>query len=287
MYRTRKEMLQQWSQEGGKPTKSDWFKKSGATGVFNVAATKDSWLASTVQQVLSTVPGPTGSKIMVTERPGRSVKSNMCTANPFPRATCGRLLCPETRRGEECRDRCYRESVGYAARCRRCCATQLAQGTAEDDVKHQVYLGESSRSLPTRIESHVRDYVQDMKKKERKSTVEGDDRRRRRGSDDDDEDEEESTATVSSWMADHTRDCHNGVISSDPLDDYEFVSTGSLNKPLHRQVDENLRITRAENTAKLKIGRTVWKVGLPLLNRKHEYWAPRTMKFSFSNYNRE
>ena len=42
MYRTRKEMVHQWSQEGGKPTKSDWFKKSGATGVFNVAATKDS-----------------------------------------------------------------------------------------------------------------------------------------------------------------------------------------------------------------------------------------------------
>ena len=134
-------------------------------GVFNVAATKDFWLASTVQQVLSTVPGPTGSKIMVTERPGRSVKSNICTANPFPRATCDRLLCPEARRGEECNDRCYRESVGYAARCRRCCAVQLAQGTAEEEVKHQVYLGESSRSLPTRLESHIRDYVQDMKKK--------------------------------------------------------------------------------------------------------------------------
>ena len=66
--------------------------------VFNVAATKNSWLASTLQQV----PGPTGSKILVTERPGRSVRANMCTANHFPRATCGRLLCPEARRGEEC-----------------------------------------------------------------------------------------------------------------------------------------------------------------------------------------
>ena len=54
MYRDRLEMVQQWQQEGGKPTKTDWFQKSGATGVFNVPATKDSWLASTVQHVLST-----------------------------------------------------------------------------------------------------------------------------------------------------------------------------------------------------------------------------------------
>ena len=130
----------------------------------------------------------------------------MCTANHFPRNTCGRLLCPEARRGEECNDRCYRESVGYAARCRRCCAVQLAQGTAEEEVKHQVYLGESSRSLPTRLESHIRDYVQDMKKKVKKNREEGDDMRRRRMSDDDDNDENEegSTAAVSSWMADHT-----------------------------------------------------------------------------------
>ena len=213
----------------------------------------------------------------------------MCTANHFPRNTCGRLLCPEARRGEECNDRCYRESVGYAARCRRCCAVQLAQGTAEEEVKHQVYLGESSRSLPTRLESHIRDYVQDMKKKVKKNREEGDDMRRRRMSDDDDNDEDEagSTAGVSSWMADHTRDSHNGVMSADPLDDYEFGCTGSFSKPLNRQIYENLRITRAENTGKVKVGRKAWKVGLPLLNRKHEYWAPRTMSFSFSNFNRQ
>ena len=107
-------------------------------------------------------------------------------------------------------------------------------------------------------------------------------------SDDDNyEDEEGSTAGVSSWMADHTRDSHGGVMSADPLDDYEFGCTGSFKKPLSRQIDENLRITRAENTGKVKVGRKIWNVGLPLLNRKHEYWAPRTMSFSFSNFNRQ
>ena len=168
MYRCRKEMVQQWEEEGGRPTKSDWFNKSGATGVFNLPATKDSWLASTVQQVLDTVPGPRGSKILVTERPGRSVRASLCTANPFPRTSCGRQYCPDTDRGDDCRDTCYRESVGYAARCLRCHASQVAQGIPEEEVQDQVYLRESSRSLPTRQETHVRDYGQDIKKKKEK-----------------------------------------------------------------------------------------------------------------------
>ena len=89
-----------------------------------------------------------------------------------------------------------------------------------------------------------------MKRNGKKSREE-DSNRRRRGSEGEDEEEEGSTS-VSSWMADHTRDCHNGVMSADPLDDYEFYSTGSFSKPLHRQVDENLRITRAENTGQVK-----------------------------------
>ena len=283
MYRSRKEMVRQWEEEGGKPTKSDWFSKSGATGVFNLPATKDSWLANTVQQVLDTVPGPKGSKILVTERPGRSFRASLCTANPFPRTTCGRQLCPDTYRGEDCRDTCYRESVGYAARCRRCHASQLAQGVPEEQVQDQVYLGESSRSLPTRQETHVRDYGQDIKKKSKKS--EDDKEMRRRGSEDE-EDEEGTPASVSSWMADHARDKHGGVISADPLKDYEFSKTGTFMKPLHRQVDENLRISRAERDKSVRVGKKVWRISLPLLNRKHEYWAPRSMTFNFSNYNR-
>ena len=106
--------------------------------------------------------------------------------------------------------------------------------------------------------------------------------RRRRGSEDDDDEEE----SVSSWMADHSRKCHDGVISADPMDDYEFVVTGTFQKPLHRQVDEMLRIDRAECRGVIKIGKEIWKLKLPLLNGKHEYWAPRSMSYNVSNYNR-
>ena len=63
---------------------------------------------------------------------------------------------------------------------------------------------------------------------------------------------------VSSWMANHARDRHGGIMSSESLKDYEFDRTGSFKKPLHRQVEENLRITRAERDKIVKVGRKVW-----------------------------
>ena len=170
-------------------------------------------------------------------------------------------------------------------RCRRCHASQLAQGVPEKEVQDQVYLGESSRSLPTRQETHVRDYGQDIKKKRKKKDEEAD-MSIRRGSEDEEEEEGGTPAAVSSWMADHARDRHEGVMSADPLKDYEFGRTGTFRKPLDRQVDESLRIARAERDKVTKVDKKLWKVSLPLLNRKHEYWAPRHMSFNFSNFNR-
>ena len=54
--------------------------------------------------------------------------------------------------------------------------------------------------------------------------------------------------------------------------DYEFVITGTLLKPLHRQVDEHLCMEKAETTGKGKIGKAAWKVDKVLLNRKEERW---------------
>ena len=76
-------------------------------------------------------------------------------------------------------------------------------------------------------------------------------------------------------------------MSADPLDDFEFACTGTFRKPLHRQVDKNLPITRAERQGQVKVGRKVWKVHLPLLNRKHNFLAPRSMTCTFSNFNRQ
>ena len=60
----------------------------------------------------------------------------------------------------------------------------------------------------------------------------------RRGGDD----EEEGS---SSWMADHTRSHHGGVISDNPLDDYDFLLIDQNRKPLLRQLEEAVRIKLA------------------------------------------
>ena len=146
---------------------------------------------------------------------------------------------------------------------------------------------------PSRSAFHFRDYTQEMKKKsvvEKRSSRDeegagGRGERVRRGSEDEEE-EGGVPVSVSSWMADHSRECHGGVISTNPMMDYEFEVTGTFFKPLHRQVDEYLRISRAESEGKIRVGKKVWKVNLPLLNRKHEYWAPRNMSYNFSNFNR-
>ena len=84
-----------------------------------------------------------------------------------------------------------------------------------------VYVGESSNSLSTRTESHHRDYGQDIRQGQGV-------RRRRQGGG---EEEEAARVGVSSWMADHTRECHNATISDNPIDNYEFTITSTFRKP--------------------------------------------------------
>ena len=55
---------------------------------------------------------------------------------------------------------------------------------------------------------------------------------------------------VSSFLADHSRNVHNIVISLDYTEDYEFTITG-------RQVVEYLNITRAEQEGKVKINHKI------------------------------
>ena len=261
MYRTREEMVDQWAREGGKATKANWFKKSGATGVFKLPATLGSRLATAVQVVLDTVPGPRGSRGRTQERPGSSVKSVLVTTNPFPRASCGRKYCPWTAKGQDCRERCYRENVGYAARCKRCHTTKVAQGVEEKKVEDAVYLGESSNTLPTRAEQHFVDYRQYMKQQP------GGQGKRRGGGGE----EEGNRRGVSSWMADHTRHTHKSIISDDPTSDYEFVTVGTFRKPLQRQVDEYLRMEQVKRSRKMRVGKEEWRVGCSISNTYMEF----------------
>ena len=97
--------------------------------------------------------------------------------------------------------------MGYAARCRRCRTEQIQAGKLGNEVTDSVYLGESSRSLPTRSSLHFRDYRQEMKKKNVKfsAAVPGGQTQNRTRVESEGEEEGERGGGVSSCMADHSR----------------------------------------------------------------------------------
>ena len=128
IYRTREEREEACKEAGGRPGRSDWFRKCGASTVISVPATEGSKLASKVREALAAAPDPTGCKTLVVEQPGPSVRQGLVRSDPLPRGSCGRPLCPWAKTEEECRMRCFREGVGYVGRCRRCYLSQVKEG---------------------------------------------------------------------------------------------------------------------------------------------------------------
>ena len=265
LYRTKEEREAAWRMVGGRPDKSDWFRKSGASAILTVPATEGSKLAEKVRQALAAAPNPTGCSTLVREQPGPSIKQQLVSSNPRPREECGRDLCPFRMAGEKCRERCYREGIGYMGRCLRCAEQQRQQGKKEEEIVWQAYQGESSRSVPTRAGEHYCDYQAVMRKPPPVP---------RRGGGGEEEEEEAS----SSWMADHTRSHHGGVISDNPLDDYDFLLIDQNRKPLLRQLEESVRIKTAKENGFVMLGRgpraKKLLVNKVLLNRKMENFSP-------------
>ena len=146
-------------------------------------------------------------------------------------------------------------------RCLRCAEEQRQQGRKEEEIVWQAYQGESSRSVPTRAGEHYCDYQAAIKKP---PPV-------RRG------DEEEGEGS-SSWMADHTRSHHGGVISANPLNDYDFLIVEQNRKPLLRQLEEAVRIRVAMTCGFVMLGRgpkaRKMLVNRAILNRKMENYSP-------------
>ena len=124
----------------------------------------------------------------------------------------------------------------------------------------QAYHGESSRSVPTRSEEHCSDYKLAMKKP---APVQR-------------EGEEEQCS--SSWMADHTRSHHGGIMSANPADDYDFLIVEQNRKPLLRQLEEAVRIKVAMTSGFVMLGRgpkaRKMLVNRSILNRKMENYSP-------------
>ena len=219
LYRTKEEREAHQREAGGRPGKADWFRKSGASAVITVPATVDGKLAAKVKEALAAAPNPTGCTTLVREQPGPSVKQQLVKSNPRPREVCGRELCPYAMAKTACKERCYWESVGYMGRCLRCTAKQPEEGVEEEKIFWTVYHGESSRSVTSRSREHFSNYITAMRKPAParvgnlgEEEVEG-----------------------SSWMADHARSHHDGVISADAKDDYDFVLLDQFRKPLLRE----------------------------------------------------
>ena len=75
LYRTRDEREAAWSVAGGRPDKSDWFRKSGASAILTVPAPVGGRLAEKVKE--ATAPNPTGCSTLVREQPDPSIKQQL------------------------------------------------------------------------------------------------------------------------------------------------------------------------------------------------------------------
>ena len=254
MYRTREEREKQWEEQGGRPTKANWFRKGGYTSVINVPATSGSQLANRVEEVLQRTTLPEGCRPRVQERPGKSVLDWLTNSNTFPRESCGRAMCPWVARDEACWEKCYQDNICYVAFCLQCRAEQLQQD--ENNFTEGAYIGESRKSVVTRIESHFASFRQAMAKQRRQLTT----------------DTNDAPEETSSFMADHVREKHGGNTSQNPHKDFEFHILASYNKVLNRLVAESVWIEWAEVKGVIKVGRVRTRVFKELLNRQGEYF---------------
>ena len=72
---------------------------------------------------------------------------------------------------------------------------------------------------------------------------------------------------VRSWMWEHTRDAHGGVVGDqEGKADYKVAVSGKFIKSLYRQVNEDARMQQFEQE------------GGDLLNNKQEYYTPKSVQ---------
>ena len=140
--------------------------------------------------------------------------------------------------------KCLKNNVGYEARCG-CCPTRFS------------YLGETSRTAYTRTREHISDYrAAAAVRLPPLPPTDGEAQGRKKN--------------VKSFMWEHSRDCHGGLLGQrGGIGDYQFSVTGVFRKCLDRQVDEGLRILQCENE------------GGVVLNSKNEWFTPKVIETVF------
>ena len=140
-------------------------------------------------------------------------------------------------RGEECKEKCYQDSVCYYSVCEICAEERALSGQEQKD---KVYLGKSSRSIPYRSWVHFKDYDQAVVKLGR---------RRRPGA------SQGTQQETSSLMVDHLVEQHGGQLPDDPVKTFKFYQLGKYRKPLNRQVAEANHIQMASKTGMFSLAR--------------------------------
>lgn len=245
LYRNREERINMKEANKMNSMKDTWFRVGGYTSTLMVPATPNGVLAEKVRENLEKGRQPAKTKTKVIEDGGSSVRKGIIQSNQFPRQKCERencLLCLQ-QEGENKSVICDKENIGYAGECSRCPAGSFA------------YIGETSKTAFTRMTQHLTAYraastanipappqlvYSDLTKWPR---------------------------AAKSWMWEHTRDCHGGIVGQDGgVTDYKMKVDGRFLKCLYRQVDEDVRMQQFE------------KNGGVLLNSKYEYFMPKSVQ---------
>ena len=158
--------------------------------------------------------------------------SSVRSMKNFRRSSCERVKCPLQSSYSGCLSEYYKEGVIYLGTCTIC----------EEAGTKSVYIGESSRTLYTRVEQHHRDFTRARNKPE---TV---------GADEDTE--------ISSWIIDHMRDKHWMEEVDNPEDIVRFSILSSHKDPFTRQTVEAVRINEALDRGNFKLERKQRKLHL-------------------------
>ena len=248
MYRNREERRQHKMMYGGNG-KDTWFRTNGATSTMTVPATPNGTLANLVRANMERSRRPPGTLTKIVESGGLSSQLCLVKSNQFPNGRCHRqdcLLCFQ-KEGDQNQAECFKNNIGYEGQCGRC----------QDRV---VYIGETSKPAYTRIKQHYNNYRAAAAAKLAALPNLGQDKGMKQ-------------RDVKSWMWEHTRDVHGGVLGDkNGMSDYMMNVTGKFMKCLERQVTEGIRIEMCE------------KEGGQLLNSKNEYFTPRNIETVFKQW---
>ena len=248
MYRTREERQEQ-NQQGRACTRDTWFRTKGATSTLTVPATPKGTLANLVRENLERSRRPAGTLTKVIESGGTSAQFNLVKSNQFPRDKCHKpdcILCFQ-KDGDGKQSNCDKSNIGYEGQCARC-------------PGRVAYIGETSKPAYTRFKQHYSNYksAAAAKLSALPNLMTGCSDHRK---------------DVKSWMWEHTRDVHGGVVGdNEGMSDYNVKVTGKFRKCLERQVTEGLLIEKCE------------KSGGKLLNSKNEYFTPKNVETIFKQW---